>query len=175
MTYHSLFTHYGWGVCVWLLLSLSLSRRVSPADPIKFSSLIMDLFLSLWAHWPWAKQRLLLWLTAADRTPIPAWSLLPGATGAPHIHARSCHGNREFSPSACRWQHCTPSQVGAMKGEMGTRTAHQISDWHWCFVKSRVHVWFPGLHVHPDFTSTSSGCCSSLQLYASQVEMLHSL
>lgn len=162
-------------VCLVPVFSVFVSVSVSSwPHPVRLP-VIMDLFLSLWAHWPWAKQWLILWLTAADRTPIPAWSLLPGATGAPHIHTCSCHGNREFSPSACRWQHCTPSQEGAMKGEMGTRTAHQISDWHWCFIKSRVHVWFPGLHVHPDFTSTSSGCCSSLQLYAGQVEMLHSL
>ncbi len=27
-------------------------------------------------------------------------------------HPCSCHGNREFSPSACRWQHSTPREEG---------------------------------------------------------------
>ncbi len=72
--------------------------------------------------------------------------------GSPH--PRSCHRNREFSPSACRWQHCTPSQESSLAERWDGYEVRL-----WCLMKSRMWVWFHGLHAHPEFTLVPSGSC----------------
>lgn len=65
---------------------------------------------------------------------IAGWELVArGYRGTPCIHTCSCHGNREFRPSACRWQRCTPSQEG---DETGVRGRHG----EWAAVSQRESV-----------------------------------
>lgn len=76
---------------------------------------------------------------------IGGWELVArGYRGTPCIHTCSCHGNREFRPSACRWQRCTPSQEGGVRlGYEGGMANRRLS------LKERAWVRFCGLHSSP--------------------------
>lgn len=98
---------------------------------------------------------------------IAGWELVArGYRGTPCIHTCSCHGNREFRPSACRWQRCTPSQEGDETGVWGRHGESAA-------VSQRESV--GSILRFAQFTPASPQnpprCC--FQLHAHQVENLH--
>lgn len=72
-------------------------------------------------------------------------SVARGNRGAPRFPTRSCHGNREFRISTCRWQPRTPSHKGRNEVKRG------VSGWAECNAEGL------GWNLSPL-------CCSSLQV-----------